>query len=45
MKVWQAIRNAVKQWLANLAKSNREQFGGQPPDCCKTNPPERGAKR
>ena len=45
MKIRQAIRGAVRRWLEKLAKSNREQFGGVPPDCCKQDALEKGAKR
>ncbi len=45
MGVWGRLKQAVKGWLQKLAKSNQEQFGGQAPDCCKTNSPAKKVKR
>ena len=44
MRVWQAVRTAVNRWLQKLAKSNREQFDGAAPDCCRTKSRMQGGK-
>ena len=45
MGIWQACKEAMKRWLAKLAESNKEQFGGVPPDCCRKESHVEGGKR
>ncbi|MEE1114147.1 MAG: LDCC motif putative metal-binding protein [Eubacterium sp.] len=37
MSVFSSIKEAWDAWLARMAKSNQEAFGGETPDCCKIN--------
>lgn len=37
MKLWESLKAAVQRYLDRMAKSNRELFGDETPDCCKLN--------
>lgn len=37
MSIWKRIKAAVKLYLERTAKSNKELFGDERPDCCKLN--------
>lgn len=37
MKLGQRIKKAFQNYLADLAKTNKETFGNQPMDCCNLN--------
>jgi len=45
MKLGQRIKKAFQNYLADLAKTNKETFGNQPMDCCNLNRKAENQKR
>jgi len=37
MKLFTGIKSKFDGWLKKLAEANQQQFGSEPPDCCKIN--------